>query len=173
MFTTPNRTDPSLSFVVTPLSSDALESHVAAVVGAEVSRTLAKCGLAEVVARLQEVQVRVRCCAIILEPAGGALLWHMVGRAMHVGFWQHGGRLAEAVACLQQVRLPGGRMPRWSECTENHPLVMLPLAGWHPGSRVISSLVSSASSLRPEICRSRAAQQASRWQQNRRLSWAE
>lgn len=38
--------------------SDALESHVAEVVGAEVSRTLAKCGLAEVVARLQEVQVR-------------------------------------------------------------------------------------------------------------------
>ncbi|KAI7838109.1 hypothetical protein COHA_008117 [Chlorella ohadii] len=35
---------------------DALESHVAEVVGAEVLRTLAKCGLAEVVARLQEVQ---------------------------------------------------------------------------------------------------------------------
>ncbi|PRW32513.1 Conserved oligomeric Golgi complex subunit 6 isoform A [Chlorella sorokiniana] len=35
---------------------DTLESHVAAVVGAEVSRTLAKCGLAEVVARLQELQ---------------------------------------------------------------------------------------------------------------------
>lgn len=49
-----------------PACSDALESHVAAVVGAEVSRTLAKCGLAEVVARLQAVQVRVQGASVPL-----------------------------------------------------------------------------------------------------------
>lgn len=38
--------------------SDALEGHVAAVVAAEVGRTLTKCGLAEVVRRLQELKVR-------------------------------------------------------------------------------------------------------------------
>ena len=42
-----------------PPCSDALEGHVAAVVGAEVSRTLGKCGLAEVVQRLQAHQVGV------------------------------------------------------------------------------------------------------------------
>ena len=49
-----------------PACSDALESHVAAVVGAEVSRTLAKCGLAEVVARLQVVQVGVQGACVPL-----------------------------------------------------------------------------------------------------------
>lgn len=38
--------------------SDALEGHVATLVGAEVARTLAKCGgLGEVAARLQQAQV--------------------------------------------------------------------------------------------------------------------
>ena len=53
--------NPGMSFptcILPRACSDALESHVAEVVGAEVLRTLAKCGLAEVVARLQEVQVR-------------------------------------------------------------------------------------------------------------------
>jgi hypothetical protein len=41
--------------------SDALEEHVAAVVSAEVARTLGKCGLAEVVDRLRELQASDAC----------------------------------------------------------------------------------------------------------------
>lgn len=60
---------------------DALEGHVAAVVGAEVARTLAKCGLAEVAARLQQLQDQG-------QPAAGdpSLELPRVGAAMRTFF---------------------------------------------------------------------------------------
>ncbi|KAI3423947.1 hypothetical protein D9Q98_009781 [Chlorella vulgaris] len=60
---------------------DALEEHVAAVVSAEVARTLGKCGLAEVVDRLRELQASG-------QPAAGdpALELSRVGGAMRTFF---------------------------------------------------------------------------------------
>lgn len=72
--------------------SDTLEGHVAALVEAEVARTLAKCGgLGEVAARLQQAQVRGRAG----RRAGGAL---------RGGFWGGHSRLARERTTLLRAR---------------------------------------------------------------------